>query len=212
MNYFSQIAFNLGRRDEVPNQELGKKLAQEDNAEGIKEIVGYLYNKNKSIASDCLKVIYEAGYLNPKLIAPYVQDFINLLSSKNNRMVWGAMIAIANIAQIEAEMVHKYQDLIIEKIKAGTVITHVWGVKALINLSKAGEKYYKELKPILFKFQTDCRPVDFAKRAEDMKETIRSDDIIEYVRILEKGKEALSRAGQKRVAQVIKKLYSRIDK
>ncbi len=212
MSYINQIAYNLGRRDEVPNQELAKKLAKENNAEGIQEIAGYLYDKNKSIASDCLKVLYEAGYINPKLIAPYADDFIKFLSSKTNRMVWGAMIAIANIGEIEAEKIFKHKDLIMEKIKTGTVITNVWGVKALINMAKAGDKYYNELKPVLFKVQEDCRPIDFAKRAEDMSKSIKGEDIQDYIELLENKKDTLSAAGAKRLEKVIKKLKARLNK
>ncbi len=57
MVYIDKIAYNLNRRDEAPNQELAKELVESNNIEGFDEIASYLYEKNKSVASDCLKSI-----------------------------------------------------------------------------------------------------------------------------------------------------------
>jgi hypothetical protein len=65
MSVINQIAFYSGRRDEVPNQELAKKLAETRDREGLREIAAHLMDKNPSIQSDCLKVLYETGYLEP---------------------------------------------------------------------------------------------------------------------------------------------------
>ena len=180
-------------------------MAQGDNAEGVKEIASFLFDKNKSVASDCLKVLYETGYIKPELIVPYADDFISLLSSKNNRMVWGAMIALACVASVSPEKVYPKRELIMKLIKTGTVITNVWGVKTYINMAKS-DKYYTELKPAIFKLQAECRPIDFAKRAEDMMSAVRKEDISEYIDILELGKLNLTAAGAKRTDAVIRKL------
>jgi hypothetical protein len=84
-----RIAFFQNKRDEVPHQHLAKELAETENREGIKEIAANLQSKNPNVKSDCLKVLYEIGYLKPALIANYTSDFLALLKSKNNRMVWG---------------------------------------------------------------------------------------------------------------------------
>jgi len=98
MSTLDKIAFFQNRRDEVPNQLLAKELAETKNKQGIQEIVENLDNKNKNVRSDCLKVLYEIGYLNPGLIADYGNDFLKPPKSKENRMVWGAMIGLATIA------------------------------------------------------------------------------------------------------------------
>ena len=103
MSVLGKIAFYRNRRDEVPNQELAKELAETENREGIREITQNLWHKNKSVQSDCLKVLYEIGYLKPDLISEYVNDFLKLLKSKNNRMVWGSMIGLATIAEIKSK-------------------------------------------------------------------------------------------------------------
>ena len=205
MEYIKEIAYNMGRRDEEPNELLGKKLADEQNLEGIKEIANYLNDKNKSIQSDCLKVLYQIGYANPSLIKDYLDVFIKFLDSKNNRMVWGSMIAIAGIANVDPANVIKEKNLILEKVRTGTVITNVHGVYVIINLSKTNDKYYKELKETLFSLQDECRPVDFPKRAEIMIEAIKDEDLDEFIQLLEERKPVLSAAGIKRIDGAVKK-------
>ena len=87
----------------MPNQELARELAARDDQAGIQEIADNLANKNKSVQSDCIKVLYEIGYLKPQLIAQYAEVFLGLLHSKINRMVWGSMIALATIARLQPE-------------------------------------------------------------------------------------------------------------
>ena len=92
-----KLAYSLGRNDEEPNIDLAKKLVKSKNKKGIKEIVNVLSNSKEQIANDCIKVLYEIGELEPKLISEYAGDFIQLLQSKNNRLVWGAMTALSKI-------------------------------------------------------------------------------------------------------------------
>ncbi len=68
MTALDLIAFSLGKRDEVPNQLLAKKLAAESDLTGIQEIADHLWDKNANIQSDCLKVLYELGMVKPELI------------------------------------------------------------------------------------------------------------------------------------------------
>lgn len=202
--YIEKIAYHLNRRDEVPNQELAKELAMNHNKKGVKEVASYLFDSNKSIASDCLKVLYEIGYTNPQLMDDYLEDYIQLLNSKNNRMVWGSMIALANVSKTRPDDVYQHISLIRSKMKSGTVITHVWGVYTLIQLADHG--YYEELIDELFELQKTCRPVDFAKRAESIAPILKSEDYPEFLTILLERLNSLSAAQQKRVKKVIKTL------
>lgn len=206
MAYIEKIAFHLGRRDEEPNKELAALLVQEKNHAGIAEIASYLWDKNKSIQSDCIAVMYHIGYLSPSLISKYAPEFIKLLDSKHNRMVWGAMIALATIAEDVPEEIWPHLDTIKTRIETGTVITNVWGVKTLINLSKAEDQYYQALISDLLRLQKECRDVDFAKRAEDMYEAIQPLHRDEYRKILQDRKPTLSKSAQKRLERVIKQI------
>lgn len=98
MSVLPQLATSLNRRDEVPNSELAKKIAESHNHAAVKELVSQLHHKDKNIQHDCIKVLYETGERNPSLIAPYFNDFLKLLETGNNRMLWGAMTALDTIA------------------------------------------------------------------------------------------------------------------
>jgi hypothetical protein len=119
MSVLNRISFYRHRRDEVPNQELARELAETENRSGIREIAENLWHKNKSVQSDCLKVLYEIGYINPDLIADYVGDFLKLLKSKNNRMVWGAMIALATIAEKKPQEIWANLDDVVNTVNMG---------------------------------------------------------------------------------------------
>ena len=103
MTVLSQIAYFQNRRDEVPNQQLAQALAAQQHVAGIQEIAQNLGHENPAVQSDCLKVLYEIGYLNPLLIADYVEDFLRLTYSHNNWLVWGSMIVLAMIAFFKGE-------------------------------------------------------------------------------------------------------------
>jgi hypothetical protein len=206
MSYIEQIAYYKNDRSEVPNQVLARGLAEQENKKGIKEIAGYLFDKNKSIASDCIKVMYEIGYVKPELIADYASTFIELLSGTQNRMVWGAMIALSTIAQREADKLFQNKEIILHTIKNGTVITQVSGIKALAGIASAKAAYKKELLPVLFDYLEACRPVDFATRTETILPVIELADEKEVLKnILQLKIPELSEAQLKKLNKVLNK-------
>jgi HEAT repeat protein len=84
------LASSLGRRDEGPNVELAQLIAKIDDMSAVKELVENLSNKKSDVQADCIKVLYEIGDKKPKLISGFAKQFLALLGSKNNRLVWGA--------------------------------------------------------------------------------------------------------------------------
>lgn len=128
------LATSLGRRDEVPNQELAAKIAAVKDADAVKQLVGYLEHKDKGIRHDALKALYELGYINPAMIAPYADTFVGLLKSKVNRMVWGAMIALSEIVKQAPEAIFPHLNVILETAEKGSVITRDGAFKILVGL------------------------------------------------------------------------------
>jgi hypothetical protein len=206
MGWINKIAFYRNIRNETPNRDLAKELADTENKEGIKEISGYLYNKNKSVSSDCISVLYTIGYSKPELIQGYLDDFLKLLESKNNRMVWGSMIALSTIARLKAEPVFSKIDLILQTMKTGTLITEVWGIKTLVNLSLTNKEYKNKLLPVLLDYLEKCRPIDFATRVGTILpiiETPAENEIFD--KIIEMKIEELSGSQTKKLKAVLKK-------
>lgn len=134
MSVIEKLATSLGRRDEVPNQELAKQIVGANDKKAVKEIVENLDNKNVAIKSDCIKVIYEIGALKPQLIADFDKEFVALLDDKNNRLKWGAMIALDMITFEKPVAIYNALAKILDTADKGTVITNDHCVGILIKL------------------------------------------------------------------------------
>jgi hypothetical protein len=166
MSALEKIAYYQNRRDEIPNQLLAGELVKDRNAAGISEIVKNLDNKNKNIRSDCLKVLYEVGYLDPSLIEDHVDDFLKLLNSRDNRMVWGALIALAAIADHRPGEIWAQIDNVIRVTETGTIISKVWGIRTLARVAAHNEKYKIKIFPILLNQIRVCIARDVPTHAE----------------------------------------------
>ena len=71
---------------------------------------------------DAIKVLYEIGVSNPTLIIPYTELFLHKMRSNNNRMVWGALTALAEISKIEGKVIASNIDNVLSAADAGSVI------------------------------------------------------------------------------------------
>ena len=206
MHVLDKIAFYQNRRDEVPNQQLAKALSETEDRAGIGEIARNLQNKNKNVQSDCLKVLYEIGYLKPELIADYVPDFLGLLKSKNNRMVWGAMIALATIADKKSEEIYEELNAVTDAVDQGSLITVVWGIKALAKVAATNKTYKQKIFPFLMAQLKKCIPRDVPMHAESILPAIDQTNKTKFLEILESRKPELSGAQLTRLRRVTKNL------
>ncbi len=148
MSVLNQLANALQIRSSEPNKVLAKKIAETNDTTAIKELAENLTNKDKLIQSDCIKTLYEAGELNPDLLKPYASLFVQLLDSKNNRMVWGAMTALSAAATQCAPELYKAIAKIVAIADKGTVITKDHAVNILVKLS-AFKEYSADTIPLL---------------------------------------------------------------
>jgi len=206
MSALEKISFYQNRRDEVPNQELARELAQSSDQAGIAEIAANLENKNRNVRSDCLKVLYEVGYLNPPLIAPYVEDFLRLLSSRDNRMVWGAMIALGNVADLCPDNVWAKIDIVLSTVEHGSVITVVWGVRALAKTAAGNPVYNRSIFPSLLGVLKTCIPRDVPTHAESMLPAVNHDNLEQFKAVLLLRQPELSPAQLSRMKKVFKQI------
>jgi hypothetical protein len=209
MSVLNKIAYYQNRHDDVANQELAKELVATRNVEGIKEIAENIWNRDQSIQSDCLKVLYEAGYLDPALIAGYVDDFLKLLSSKNNRMVWGSMIALSTIAELRADEIYGHYEEIQAVMERGSVITMDNGVKTLAIVASEKEEFRKKLFPYLLKHLETCRLKEVPQHAEKTVVAVDASNKGEFIGVLEKRMAGMTSSQQARVKRVIKEAEKR---
>jgi len=148
MSIIGKLATSFGRRDENANIDLAKQIAAANNKKAVKELVENLTNKKKDIQHDCIKTIYEIGYLKPKLISEYVTEYINQLDSKSNRMQWGAMIALGSIVKEKPKELYKALPVLIDIANKGSVITKDHYVNILVGLC-SDKNYYSKTFPLL---------------------------------------------------------------
>jgi hypothetical protein len=209
MTVLDRLASALSRGDEAPNQALAREIADGEDAEAVRELIAHLSDANKEIASDCIKVLYEIGALKPELIADYADDFIKLLHSRNNRLVWGAMTALGSIAPMRAEDIFRQIDVITEATQNGSVITQDWGVRVLATVSAQDSAYEKRIFPFLLTFLRDCPPKDLPRHAESVLDSgaVNAGNRDALLAVLEGRKGTLNKAAQsKRIEQVIRKI------
>jgi hypothetical protein len=209
MSVLQQIANYQNRRDEVPNQELAKELATKKDRKGIREIADNLWNKNAQVQSDCLKVLYEIGYLQPELIAPYADDFLKLLHSRNNRLVWGAMIALSTVADLKADVIYPHVAEIEQVMDQGSVITKDNGVRVLALVAAQKAAYSKQIFPFLLHHLETCRPKDVPQHAEKAAVAVKADNKQLFSAVLEARLLDLKGSQTARVKKVIKEIEQR---
>jgi hypothetical protein len=208
MSVLEKIAYYQNRRDEVPNQELARELAQAKDAAGIREIAENLWNKEPNVQSDCLKVLYEIGYLDPSLVANYAGDFLKLTRSKNNRLVWGAMIALSTIAAFKADEIFPHVSEIQMVMDKGSVITKDNGVRILALVASKSDTFSREIFPYLLHHLETCRPKDVPQHSEKTLVAVNAGNRQSFIAVLNKRIPDLRASELARVKKVIKKAES----
>jgi hypothetical protein len=205
MSVIEKLASSLNRRDEVPNQELAKQVVKEKDKKAVKELIELLNNKSKDIQSDSIKVLYEIGELEPSLIAEYAKNFIALLDSKNNRLQWGAMTALASITSENPKDIYTALPKIIAVANNGSVITKDNAVNILIKLC-AGKQHEENVFALLIEQLLNSPANQLPMYAEKAAPTVNDKNKPLFIKTLS------SRLGdiekdtkRKRVENVIKK-------
>lgn len=206
MSVVNLLASQLGRNDEEPNIELAHKLAKEENHAAIEEIIENLSNKDKKIQHDCIKVAYEIGQVNPVLISKYAMTFIELLKSRNNRLVWGGMSALATIAEIVSEPIMEHLDTLKSAIKSGSVITIDKGVLTLAKLAAVSKANNEVIFPFLLHHLENCRMKEIPQHSESTLIAVTDENKEEFLKVLRAREEYLTAPQLKRVKKIFKTL------
>ncbi len=210
MSVIPKLASSLGRRDEVPNQQLAEQIVKKNDTKSVQELVEQLASKDKSIQSDCIKVLYEVGERKPKMIAPFTQIFLDLLENSSNRLVWGAMTALDAIVNENPEPVHESLSKILAVADVGTVITRDHAVGILTKLVRFKD-YEDKAAALLMEQLRKCPPNQLPMYAENAQPAIPDGKKREFVSVLKSRIEELPKESQrKRVVQVLKRIEKRL--
>jgi len=207
-----RLACTQGRNDETPNIELAEELCRNNDAAGVNEIVDGFIGADNAVANDCIKVLYEIGERKPELIADYVNEFISLLHSKNNRLAWGSMKALATIVEHAPKQIIDRVSVVTAAYEDGSVITVDNSISVFAGLCKVDESYAKKVLPILVNHLQKCRPKDAPQHAERASVCFNSGNASIFIEVLEKRLPDLTAAGQTRLRKLLKKLYELREK
>jgi len=206
MTVINCLASQLGRNDELPNIELAHKLAKEENHAAIEEIIRHLSCKDKKIQYDCMKVAYEIGQVKPELISRYALNFIELLKSRNNRMVWGGMTALSTIAEVASETIMEHLDTLKSAIKIGSVITIDKGILTLARLAAVSKENNTAIFPFLLNHLENCRTKEIPQHSESTLLAVTDENKEEFLDVLHKRETYLTAPQLKRVKKIYKTL------
>jgi hypothetical protein len=147
MSAIQRLSSSLGDSDNAANIALAEDIIYTQDFAAICELVEHLHDKNKRRQSDCIKTLYEIGEREPKLIAEYADEFAGLLTSKNQRLVWGAMCALDDCASWNPKAVYSHLHAILKAAEGESVIACDHAVSILAKL--CADKHEKECFPIL---------------------------------------------------------------
>ena len=206
MTIIEKLASSLNRRDEVPNQQLAMEIADGNDEEAVEELVGNLSNKDREIQSDCVKVLYEVGERKPALIARYAGEFSSLLDSENNRLVWGGMAALDQIALVNPKTIYGMLTKIVESGEKGSVITRDHVVGILIKLASLSQ-YRERVIPLLIEQLKRSPTNQLPMYSENLVPIVTESNRAAFVKTLTSRLHDIEKTSKrKRVERVIAKL------
>lgn len=206
MSILDQLSGAKGVKDEGPNRKLAQQILSKKDKKAIKELVDNLKNSDKKIQNDCRAVLEYIGAEEPKLIALYVNDFIECLQSKNNTLVWGGMLILAQITDLKSKEIAQNLDKIKKTAEAGSVITRDNGVKVMAKLSSQGGSYQKKVWPVLLAYIKKARAKEVPQYTESIFLAVNDKNKKEFIKAVEGRVSGLSSSQLSRVKKVLKQL------
>ncbi len=199
------LSTSLNRKDEEPNIALAQEIAATSNLNAILELIELLSDKDKGIQSDSIKVLYEVAERKPELISEHTQVLLNLLSSKNNRLVWGAMTALNHITALNPARIFAQLPVILIASDSGSVIVKDHAIGILVKLMTVKE-YSSDAFILLMDQLRISAPNQLPMYAEMALPVISRDQVEDFVKILQSRIPDIEKESkQKRVVKVISK-------
>lgn len=156
------------------------------------------------LSKDGFKVAYEIGQVKPELISKYALTFIELLKSRNNRLVWGGMTALATIAEVASETIMAHLNTLKSAMKIGSVITIDKGVLTLAKLATVSKENNDVIFPFLLHHLENCRPKEIPQHSESTLLAVTDENKEKLLNVLRKREKYLTAPQLKRVKKFIK--------
>ncbi len=104
MRITDQLSSQCGDKTEASNKRVAEQCLK--NPSLLHEIVSALDDKDVKLVGDCAEVMTKVAETHPELVAPHADKLIPLFKSKNTRVRWESMHAIAFITHLVPEIVY----------------------------------------------------------------------------------------------------------
>jgi len=121
-------------------------------------------------------------------------------------MIWGAMIALATVADKKPDELYAKLGDITTAIDKGTLITQIWGIKALAKVAAANITYKKKIFPLLTAQLKNCLARDVPIYAESILPAIDAQKKPEFLKLIEARKSSMTPSQLARLNKVLKQL------
>lgn len=201
-----QLASALGRKDEQPNIDLAIAIVDKNDLQAIEALIELIQGKNKDYQNDSIKVLYEVGERNPKLIAECIPQFMASLNSKNNRLQWGSMAALRSLVNSKEAALFAELENLQEAANRGSVITKDNFIGILVGLM-GNPDYHDKAFDFLIKQLETCPTNQLPMYAEMAISRINQSTKIVFIDTLNARLDEIEKESKKkRVLKVIQKL------
>jgi len=206
MTIANRLASALERNDERPNVALAEALSASPDPDAVAELAGLLTTGDRKQRHDAIKVLYELGERDPEQIAPHFDIFVSLLSTRDNRMRWGTMSALAALAPIRQHELAEHLDAILAAADRGSVISKDKAMKLICDLNAVPD-FNERLTPIILARLEVTAVNQVPMYAEFAAPTIAPAHKLAFRTLIEKLCDRISMpAKKKRLEKVLKKL------
>jgi hypothetical protein len=211
MLVLSRISYFQSRHDDLVNVAFARELAITKDKDGIHEVANELWNKDLAVANACIRVINEIAAINPSLIADHADDFLKLIQSNNKDMVWGAMIALAAIAPLKADVIYEQITAVQSAMLNGSVNVAHHGVKVLSQVAASSKTRNAKVFPLLLNHLATCWARAVPQHSKNTLIAVNTGNQEEFVNILKRRLPELSASQAARVRLVIKEAGARAE-
>ncbi len=136
------------RKDFQPNVELAIELVDTWDEAAVQQVFELVENGSKRQAHDAIQVAFEIAQREPELIQPHLDTLIDLLRSRDNRLLWGALYALSGLVAIDAKRLYAHLDQILDGAARASVIGRDKTLVILVGLMRT-KRYTKRITPLL---------------------------------------------------------------
>ena len=208
MNPAEHLSSALGRRDQAPNRALAEKIATSNDRSAVADLLDLVAGGKAAEKNDAIAVVYEAGRINPALIVPHREALLDLLVSKNNRVLWGALTALDIICDVDPAPLMARLGEMLDAADRGSVIAKDRTMSILVKLN-AHPEYAPIVTPVILQRLQNAPTNQFPTYAQMVATNLAADHVPQLINILEKRRTSISYPSKIRtIDKLLKRLSS----